>query len=152
MSMPERVSQPDELQPEESGIIPTPQRAISRPLAAAPTGEDAPLQSGFISEQRLADLLFRRCVTRVGPGVIAASGARYAIHEAVKVLGRVDGQSDPYGLAGAVESMAALTRAGGHLSGRTLTLGSASYRVERGVIAVARDAPRPYDPFELLSV
>ncbi len=151
MSTPERLPETSELHPEESGIIPTPQRAISRPLADPRAA--APLQSGFIGEQQLADLLFRRCVTRVGPGVVAAGGVRYAIHEAVKVIGRVDGQSDPYGLAGAVESMGELTRAGGHLSGRTLTLGSVRYRVERGVIAVARDAaPRPYDPFELLSV
>jgi hypothetical protein len=146
-----RQTPDDHLEPEESGIMPAPRQAISRPLAAEPQGEA--LETGFISEQQLADLLFRRRVRRVGPGVVASGGRQFAIREAVRVVGRADGHSDPYGLSGVVESMSDLVRAGAQLNGHMMLLGSVSYCIERGVVVVARESePAQYDPFELLSV
>ncbi|MBW2456119.1 MAG: hypothetical protein JRI68_16490 [Deltaproteobacteria bacterium] len=98
------------------------------------------LHTGFISEQRLADLLFHRRVRRVGPGVVESDGEGFVLCEAVRVLGRTDGDSDPYGLTGVVESLYELMRAGATLTAEVMHLGSACYRIERGVIAMA-DGP-----------
>jgi hypothetical protein len=123
----------------DSGIVRVPYDAITRPLAES--GDDEGVHSGFIPEQRLADLLFRRRIRRAGPGLIESDGRVYEIHEAVKVVGPGHGQSDPYGLTGAVEQLAELSRAGAVVGTRSMQLGSASYQVVRGVLAVARRAP-----------
>jgi hypothetical protein len=97
------------------------------------------LAAGFVGEHELADLLFRREVRRVGRGVVESQGKGYLLHEAVRVLGRRDGGSDPYGLTGTIEARDELVRAGASFVADTMLLGSARYRVERGVIAVARE-------------
>lgn len=111
----------------------------SRPAGATPAGTAA-LATGFLGERELADMLFRREVRRVGRGVVESQGKGYLLYEAVRVLGRRDGGSDPYGLTGTVEAREELVRAGARFAADTMVLGSASYRVERGVIAVAREA------------
>jgi hypothetical protein len=148
-------AEPGKLDEAESGIIRVPCEAISRPLADGQEAgqQDETVHTGFIADWRLADLLFQRRLRRVGPGLVHADGKRYAIEIAVKILGRADGVSDPYGLTGVAESMSELVRAGAEFSGHTMALGSATYDVERGVLAVLReDAPAAaYDPsFELL--
>ena len=119
---------------------------VSRPFAvraripsvqAASERDEDGLRAGFISDQRLADLLFRRVLKRVGPGVVEADGCRYALHNAVRVLGRHGSDtSDPYGLTSTVERFEELQRAGARFDRRVMHLGSAAYRVERGVVAV----------------
>lgn len=96
------------------------------------------LDRGFISDRRLADMLFERAMTRVGPGVVEVMGRRYVLHNAVRVVGRRESQmTDPYGLAGTVERLDELVRAGARFGGHDMQLGSIVYRVERGVTASA---------------
>lgn len=124
---------PNPLQ-EDSGIVRVPYEAISRPLADR--RKDA-LNSGFLSEQRLADLLFRRQIRRAGRGRLICDGKVYELHEAVQILGPEHNRSDPYGLSGVVEHLSELRRAGASIGPKTMHLGSATYQVVRGVIAVA---------------
>ena len=121
----------------------------SRPSAVrVPVRREAGLESGdvaervgaFVPDRNLADMLFQKRIRRVGPGVIEANGRRYALHNAVRIVGRRGGRtSDPYGLLGTVESFAELVRAGARFSGTDMHLGSVVYRVERGVMTFARD-------------
>jgi hypothetical protein len=121
----------------ESGIVRVPYDAITRPLAQG--AEDADfLEGGFLAEQRLADLLFRRRIRRAGQGLIESAGQIFEIHEAARIVGPCHGQSDPYGLTGVVEHLGELTRAGAVIGTRTMQLGSTSYQIVRGVLAHAR--------------
>jgi hypothetical protein len=132
--------------PPESPPVPVASRpfATRAHIPSLSAVEDPPaieeLHKGFISDQRLADLLFQRRVMRVGRGLVEAEGRRYVLENAVRVVGRQDRQmSDPYGLAGTVEPFDELVRAGAQFTGRHMHLGSVVYRVERGVLALARD-------------
>lgn len=118
---------------EDSGIVRVPYEAISRPLADRQ--KDA-LSAGFISEQRLADMLFRRHIRRAGRGMILCDGKMYTLHEAVQILGPEHDRSDPYGLSGVVERIDELRRAGATIGPKHMHLGSATYQVVRGVIAI----------------
>ena len=131
-----RHAQHNAIENADSGIVRIPSEAISRPLSEQ-SGEA--FCTGFIAEQRLADLLFRRRIRRAGRGVITADGIVYDLYEGVRVVGPSHGQSDPYGLTGTVEHMTDLVRAGASLSAGSMHIGSASYQIVRGVIAVARD-------------
>ena len=115
-----------------------PAGAISRPLAANEVASD-PLVDGFVEQRVLADLLFRKCIRRLGAGLVSCGGRAYRLREAIRVLGRADGHSDPYGLTGAVETLDELLRAGASVSAGAMQLGSATYLVERGVLASARE-------------
>jgi len=80
--------------------------------------------------------------------VVESDGQGFVLFEAVRVLGRTDGDTDPYGLTGVVESLCELLRAGATLTAEMMQLGSACYRIERGVIAISEGAPpaRPTAP------
>jgi len=138
----------DTLPPEPATVTPPP---ASRPFAirarvpsqqnvlGATEDHDA-LSGGFVTDRRLADLLFQKRVRRVGPGLIELDGRAYALHNAVRVIGRRGGRtSDPYGLMGTVESFDELVRAGARFNGGDMHLGSVVYRVERGVMTFCRD-------------
>jgi hypothetical protein len=121
--------------PEDSGIVRVPYGAITRPLAQQ---REEAVCSGFLSEQRLADLLFRRRIQRAGRGMILCDGQLYHLHEAVQIRGPEHDQSDPYGLTGAVERVDELRRAGASIGPISMHLGAVTYQVVRGVIAIAR--------------
>ena len=130
------------IEEEASGIVRVPYEAISRPLAArgdAHTGHDY-VTPGFISEQRLADLLFRRQIRRAGRGMIFAHGKMFDLVEAVHVLGPEHGHRDSYGLTDSVEPMVELVRAGASIGPKTMHLGRVSYQVIRGVLLQERAA------------
>jgi hypothetical protein len=125
------------LEDADSGIVRVPPNAISRPLAERGAGG---LSSGFIDDQGLADLLFRKRIHRAGRGQLICDGQVYDLHEAVRVVRPEHNQSDPYGLSGVVERLDELLRAGASVGPATMYLGSATYQIVRGVIAVPRSA------------
>ena len=128
------------LQDEDSGIVRVPYEAISRPLVEA---HDEGFAPGFLAEQRLADLLFRRRIRRAGRGMVLCDGRMYDLHGAVRVLGPTGSERDPYGLTGLVERVDDLRQAGAVIGPATMALGSFTYRIERGVLAVAHAAEEP---------
>jgi hypothetical protein len=105
-----------------SGVVPVPAAADD-------------LGGGFVPEQRLADLLFRKRLRRVGPGLVSCDGRSYRLCEAVRIVDCDDDDSD---LTGTVSPLADLLRAGATFSGRSMQLRGASYLVERGVLAMAQ--------------
>ncbi len=134
------LENPDRLEHAESGIVRVPYQAITRPLTEQAVEG---LRPGFIEEQRLADLLFRKRIRRAGRGLMFCDGVVYELHEAVRIDGPQAGSTDPYGLTGTVERLDELQRAGGSVGPMGMHLGSATYRVVRGLLAVARSSEAP---------
>lgn len=136
---PEPRAEVEEVAP-SSRPLPIRARLPLREAAAALPTAERERHGDFIADRDLADMLFQKRVVRVGPGLIRDDGRTYALHSAVRVVGRRGGRtSDPYGLLGTVESFAELVRAGARFSGSDMHLGSVVYRVERGVMTFARD-------------
>ncbi len=116
---------------------------MPRDVEVTAASEEPDWRGDFIADRDLADMLFQKRVRRVGPGLIESCGRKYALHNAVRVVGRRGGRtSDPYGLLGTVESFAELVRAGARFNGCDMHLGSVVYRVERGVMTFPRDDAR----------
>ncbi len=101
-------------------------------LLPASIGPDA-----FVAESAL-DAWSRRGLARRAGGTLwladAAGETRpLDIVDAVRILGRRDGESDPYGWTGRVFSLRELLRLGATLAPDGCRLGSATYDVELGV-------------------
>jgi hypothetical protein len=112
--------------------LPPATRTASRAPAPsrARVGED-----GFVSDAQLD------AWTRVGEAVRSlaslalADGRRYVLTDALRVLGRRNGETDPYGLTGRVVALRDVLRQGGALFTDALRVGAAIYDVEYGVLA-----------------
>jgi len=103
-----------------------------RPLPAVRVGEDA-----FISEATLDGWVRAGSAVRVGGLLTARDGRRFLLRDAVRVLGRRNGDTDPYGFTGRVEAIRELIRRGAGISADALRLGPAVYDIEYGFLAVA---------------
>jgi hypothetical protein len=67
--------------------------------------------------------------------------ARYAVEEAVLVLGEVTAGADPHGLVGRVRPLAELSRLGAEILDRSMVLGDLAYDVEPGFLATPLGVP-----------
>jgi hypothetical protein len=100
-------------------------------LLAVHVGEDA-----FISEA-VVDGWVRAGAAARANGVLAArDGRRFLLRDAVRVIGRRNGDTDPYGLTGRVETIRDFIRRGAYVSADALRLGPAVYDIEYGFVAV----------------
>src|SRR5262245_65681559 len=110
-----------------------PLRASSRPSPTPPVriGEDA-----FVSEATVDGWTRSGLASRVGSLISFGDGRRYTFRDAVRVLGRRNGDTDPYGFTGRVETMREFVRRGATLSADALRLGQAVYDVEYGYLVV----------------
>jgi len=90
---------------------------------------------GFVSEAVLDSWVRSGAAARGGAMLTLRAGRRYVVQDALRVLGRRNGETDPYGLTGRVESIRQLVRQGALVSGDGIRLGPAIYDVEFGVIA-----------------
>jgi hypothetical protein len=63
-------------------------------------------------------------------------GQRYLLRDAIRVLGRRNGETDPYGFTGRVEPIREMIRRGAIVAEGGVRLGPAVYDVEYGFIAV----------------
>jgi hypothetical protein len=118
------------------------QKPSSPPRAGAPSappslriGEDA-----FVSEAALDGFVRAGGAVRTGALLTAADGRRFLLRDALRVIGRRNGDIDPYGLTGRVEAIRDFIRRGASISADGLRLGLAVYDVEYGLLAVAPDA------------
>jgi hypothetical protein len=99
-------------------------------------GEDA-----FISETQLEAWLRGGVARRSGGLLTLGDGRRYTMRDAVRVLGRRNGDTDPYGFTGRVEAMRELVRRGATISVDALKLGQAVYDIEYGLLVLPCDEP-----------
>ena len=105
---------------------PTVQGAAS----AVRIGEDA-----FVSEAAVDGWVRTGAAVRVGGVLAARDGRRFLLRDAIRVLGRRNGDTDPYGFTGRVEAIRDLIRRGASISADALRLGPAVYDIEYGFIA-----------------
>jgi hypothetical protein len=107
-------------------------RPISLP--SVHIGEDA-----FVSDA-VVDRWVRTGAAARTNGVLATrDGRRFLLRDAVRVIGRRNGDTDPYGLTGRVEAIREFIRRGANVSADALRLGPAVYDIEYGFVAVAAE-------------
>lgn len=104
------------------------------PSSRAPSSPGLSLlpPDGFISDAILGTWLRTGVATRDGNAVAMRSGADLVLTDALRVLGRRDGESDPYGLTGRVLSLRSLIDRGATLHTNGIRIGQVAYDVELG--------------------
>jgi hypothetical protein len=115
-------------------------RSTSPPYATASyrptTGVGARVpDDGFVSDALLDAWLRSGDAVRAGAAMTLGDGRRYVLVDALRVLGRRNGETDPYGLTGSVLLLRHVLRQGGALFVDALRLGPAIYDVDYGVVA-----------------
>jgi hypothetical protein len=90
---------------------------------------------GFLPDELLASLLEGGQATRAGSVLHTRDGRTYLLEDGVRVIGRHDRDTDPYGFTGLVESVGALVRRGFVVTAERIALNRVAYDVELGVIA-----------------
>ncbi len=89
-------------------------------------------QDGFISDAILGTWTRTGVASRDGSAVAMRSGVDLVLTDALRVLGRRDGDSDPYGLTGRVLSLRSLIDRGATLHTNGIRIGAIAYDVELG--------------------
>jgi hypothetical protein len=82
----------------------------------------------------------------MGALLTTPDGRRFLLRDALRILGRRNGDTDPYGLTGRVEAIRDFIRRGATISADALRLGPAVYDIEYGLLAVAADTPETPGP------
>lgn len=110
--------------------VPPPPRRESATLPAVRIAPD-----GFVPDAIVDGWTRSGAATRAGALLTLSDGRRYVLRDAVRVIGRRNGDTDPYGFTGRVEALRELLRRGVTLAADAIRLGPAAYDVEYGVIA-----------------
>lgn len=87
---------------------------------------------GFISDAILNTWTRTGVATRSGNAVAMRAGSALVLTDALRVLGRRDGESDPYGLTGRVLTLRSLMDRGATLHTNGIRLGASTYDIELG--------------------
>jgi hypothetical protein len=95
----------------------------------------------FVAEALLDAWVRSGEVTRAGALLTTRDGRRFVLRDAVRVLGRRNGETDPYGLTGRIEALRDFIRQGASVSADGIRLGPAVYDVEFGVVAYRIGSP-----------
>jgi len=93
------------------------------------------LGDGFVSDALLEDWVRSGVGRRMGAVLTLSDGRRYVLTDGLRILGRRNGDSDPYGLTGCLLTLRQLLRRGGLLSQDGVRLGPAIYDAAFGAIA-----------------
>jgi len=118
-----------------------PSRSSSFPRVHAAAG--TLLGDGFVPDSTLEEWVRVGSAERTGAVLTLTDGRRFALVDAVRMLGRRNGDSDPYGFTGRILTLRALLRRGALLSPDGARLGAAIYDVQFGSIAEPLEvAPR----------
>jgi hypothetical protein len=91
----------------------------------------------FLSEGTVDGWVRGGLATRNGALLITADGRRFLLRDAIRVLGRRNGDTDPYGFTGRVEPIRDFIRKGACITLDTLRLGPAVYDIEYGVVVAS---------------
>jgi len=108
-------------------------RSSSYPRVDTVTG--SLLGDGFVSDSTLEDWVRTGAGRRDGAFLALSDGRRYALTDALRILGRRNGDSDPYGFTGRILALRSLIRRGALLSADGVRLGPVIYDIEFGSIA-----------------
>jgi len=120
-------------------------RARSR-ISAPPTSARAPLpeirvgEDGFVAEATVDAWVRSGAAARTSCSLTTHDGRRFLLRDAVRVLGRRNGDTDPYGFTGRVDALRDFIRRGASISPDALRLGQAVYDIEYGFVATPADA------------
>lgn len=122
-------------------VMEAPRNPARRPFSPPPSAKKLTAESClgdgcFIAEATLVAFVRTGELQRESATVTTQGGRRFALQEAVRVLGRNNGASDPYGFTGQVDSIRELIKKGGSITGDTLRLGPAVYDLEYGFLAL----------------
>jgi hypothetical protein len=110
----------------------SPRSSVPPPPPAPRIPEDA-----FLSEATVDGWVRSGAATRTDGVLTLSDGRRYALRDALRVIGRRNSDTDPYGLTGRVEPIRDFVRRGATISADSLRLGPAVYDVEYGFVAAA---------------
>lgn len=94
-------------------------------------------EDGFVSEATVDGWVRTGVAARGGVLLTLGDGRRLSLRDAVRVLGRRNGHTDPYGFTGRVAAIREMIRRGAAISGDSLRLGQAVYDIEYGYLAAA---------------
>jgi len=93
----------------------------------------------FVPEATVESWVRSGAAARTGGLLVTSAGRRFLLRDAIRVLGRRNGDTDPYGFTGKVEPIRELIRRGANVSADALRLGPAVYDIEYGFVAVRAD-------------
>lgn len=88
----------------------------------------------FIAKDALDGLVAAGEIRLQGALARTTGGGLYVLRDAVRVLGNVSHETDPYGFTGQVDTLAAFLRRGFVMSGERIALGRSVYDVEYGFL------------------
>jgi hypothetical protein len=109
-------------------------RTPSNSLPTVNIAEDA-----FISEPVIDGWVRAGAATRTNSVLTVRDGRRFLLRDAVRVIGRRNSDTDPYGLTGRVETIRDFIRRGAYVSADALRLGPAVYDIEYGFVAMSAE-------------
>ena len=106
------------------------------PPAMIPARADQPRLAAdeFIARDDLDGLVAAGEVRLQGAIARTTTGGVFVLREAVRVLGNISHETDPYGFTGQVDTVGAFLRRGFVMSGERIALGRSVYDVEYGFL------------------
>jgi len=115
--------------------MPHPLSSFPPAMTPAHDVSQATLFDDFVAEETLAKMIDQGEAQRDGCLLRLRDGRRFALREAVRILGHVSQETDPYGLTGHTETLAVLLERGFVVSAGRVALGRQVYDTERGYLA-----------------
>ena len=107
------------------------------PPAMTPAQAAAPhlAADDFISRDALEALVTAGEIHLTGALARTMTGELFVLREALRILGNVSQETDPYGFTGKVDTLGTFLRRGFVMSGERVALGRSVYDVEYGYVA-----------------
>ncbi len=109
-------------------------------------GSGALLGDGFLPDATLEEWVRVGTASREGAMLVTRDGRRFVLVDGLRILGRRNGDSDPYGFTGRILTLRALLKRGALLSPDGIRLGAAIYDVQFGSVAEPVDVARSSRP------
>ncbi len=107
-------------------------RSSSYPRVDAAPG--SLLGDGFVADALLEDWVRTGAARKEGAVLVLSDGRRFALTDGLRILGRRNGDSDPYGFTGRILALRSLLKRGALISADGVRLGPVIYDVELGSI------------------